>query len=167
MYNTFFNWLFDGNIESVVPKEILAYNSPITHTYVISLFCRISPLNHFLDTVFNNIGLYSLSKEELFLYIKQCVSDFKVSNRFIQYVMFSKLPVLYEPLQTRLPFLQKDEVLRLCKIVDEKEDRKRIYMSLGLECPKVKKDTKRVKPKKGKKLSVKDYLNSTFIVERI
>ena len=45
-FKAFNSWLFDGNIKTPIPKakdgvDVLKYNSPITHTFVISLFLRI------------------------------------------------------------------------------------------------------------------------------
>jgi len=43
-FRTYNNWLFDGQRNSPIPKtdklDILKYNSPITHTFVISMFLR-------------------------------------------------------------------------------------------------------------------------------
>ena len=77
-FKTFNSWLFDGSRNTPLPKakdgiDILKYNSPITHTYALSLFLRNGVLNHYLDKYFNNIGLRYLPKEELFLFLKQCV----------------------------------------------------------------------------------------------
>ena len=87
-YKVWFDWLFDGNIKSPIPKgekipAILKYNSPITHTYVISIFINNGPLNWFLNKYFNNISLRYLDKGELFHFIKKCIIDFRVQRKNI------------------------------------------------------------------------------------
>ena len=84
-FKTFNKWLFDGNLKTQVNSDLLKYNSPITHTYVISMFQRSGKLNHFLDAYLNNINLYYLDKEELFNFIKKCVMDFRINRRDITF----------------------------------------------------------------------------------
>ena len=79
-FKTFNTWLFDGNQSSPIPKDILKYNSPISHTYVISLFLKNGTLNNYLDKYFNDLNLRYLTKEELFRFIKKCVLDFKIKT---------------------------------------------------------------------------------------
>ena len=83
-YKLFNSWLFDGKKNSPIPRsekvDILKYNSPITHTFVISLFLRNGPLNYYLDENFNNIGLRYLTREDLFKFVKKCVIDFKIKK---------------------------------------------------------------------------------------
>ena len=53
----------------------MKYNSPITATYVISMFLTNGPLNHYLDSYFNNINLRYLDKKELFGFIKEGIVE--------------------------------------------------------------------------------------------
>ena len=68
-FQVFFNWIFDGNPKSEIPKpifrdgkeiepDILKYNSPISNTYVIKIFMNNLKLNHYLNNSMNNIKNY-------------------------------------------------------------------------------------------------------------
>lgn len=163
MFKIFYKWLFDGNDKSEIPEDILSYRSPITHTYVISLFGRVGALNYFLNS-FNNLGIYCLDKRDLFKFIKECVRDFKVTNRMIQYAYFRKKSPLYNAFRSKYPFLKSIEIFKLCKIVDTLEQRDRIYSSLGLTKPKITKiKTKKEIPNKP---SLKGFLDQNFRLEK-
>lgn len=165
MFNQFLAWLFDGKVNSEIPEEILSYKSPITHTYVISLFTRIGCFNHFLNEYFNNIGVYYLDKKDLFKYIKECVQNFRISSRQIRYSWFGRKPILYKELSKRHKTLKSYEILSLCKIVDTLKDRDLIYSSLGLVKPKISKlkNTKSFKPTP---ISIKSLISKNFILEK-
>jgi hypothetical protein len=82
-YKTFNNWLFDGLLDTPIPKEtfdkngkviipsLLNYKSPITHTFILKLFLKNLPLNYFLNQYCNDINIRYLKKEELFFFIKK------------------------------------------------------------------------------------------------
>ena len=93
-YSKFFDWLFDGNRKSPIPTgepDILKYNSPINETFVLKMFIKIPKLNHYLNGQFNNMGLRYLDREDLFIFIKQCVFDFKVRRNDIQYFPYKPI----------------------------------------------------------------------------
>ena len=165
MFKTWFGWIFDGNLKSPIPKgekvpEILKYNSPITHTYVISLFLNNGPLNFYLDNYFNNINLRYLDKEELFYFIKKCVIDFRVKKNSIPFIPHEKSNVLFTSLKRKVPLLKNYDVNLLCKMVEKSLDKERIYNSLGIDKPK-----KRTKQKNSSsKVSLKDFLSVNFSV---
>jgi hypothetical protein len=165
MFNQFLTWLFDGKKNSKIPEELLSYKSPITHTYVISLFTKIGPLNHFLNEYFNNVGVYYLDKKDLFNYIKECVQNFKISNRQIRYAWFGRKSNLYQALSKRHLNLKEYEILTLCRIVDSLEDRNLIYSSLGLKKPKISK-SKNIKISKPEPIPIKSFISKNFILER-
>ena len=157
--------MFDGNIKTTIPKardgvDILKYNSPITHTFVISLFLRNAKLNHYLNNYFNNINLRYLSKEELFYFIKKCVVDFRVKKRDIVYYPRKARNQLYEKLREKIPILKNGDVSLLCDIIHKSEDKNVVYESLGIDKPK-KQKIRRKKIKK-KKISLKDFLREHF-----
>ena len=171
MFKTFFNWVFDGNIKSPIPRGenipgILKYNSPITSTYVISLFLNNGPLNFYLDSYFNNINLRYIDKEELLFFIKKCVIDFKVQRKNIPFVQYKKNTKLFDSLRAKIPIIKNYDVSLLCDLVEKSPDAERIYSSLGIDKPKKKKLTS-VKQKNEGKTSLQDFLSRNFSVIKI
>jgi len=172
-YKTFNTWLFDRRKDSPIPRptyddngkiktpDILKYNSPITHTFLISLFLKNGPLNHYLDTYFNDMNLRYLPKRELFKFIKKCVIDFKISKRDIMFYRRQARQLLYEKLRERMPLLKNDDVLLLCEKIEESENRDGVYDSMGLEKPK-KIKMKKKKKITAKKISLKNFLEDNF-----
>lgn len=172
-YKTFNNWLFDGRKSSSIPAsrtddngklivpDILKYNSPIHHTFLIALFLRHGPLNYYLNNRFNNINLRYLSREEILKFIKKCVIDFKIKKRDLMFYKRRPRQILYDKLRDRMPLLKNDDVSLLCDIIEKSDDKNSVYESLGLEKPqkmKVKK-TKKVRPKK---ITLDNFLNEHF-----
>ncbi|MFW9871530.1 MAG: hypothetical protein ACFFG0_00300 [Candidatus Thorarchaeota archaeon] len=167
-FKTYNNWLFDGQKNSPIPKpkngiNILKYNSPITHTFVVSMFLRHGPLNNYLNKYFNDINLRYLTKEELFKFIKKCVRDFKVTRRDITYYPRRPKQILFDKLREKTPGLKNDDISLLCDIIEKSDNRDSIYESLGLEKPK-KKKVKKERKKKGKKITLKEFLDEHFSI---
>jgi len=107
-FRTFNNWLFDRNKLSPIPPprdgvDILKYNSPITNTFILSLFLRNGNLNHYLNEYFNNMGLRYIPKDELFKFIKKCVFDFKVTRRDTVFYKFRRYDKMYSILRDKFP----------------------------------------------------------------
>jgi hypothetical protein len=172
-YKTFNNWLFDGKRHSTIPTpkvddngkivipDILKYNSPITHTFIVSLFLRNGSLNKFLNKHFNDINLRYINKEDLFKFIKMCVIDFKIKKRDIMFYRRKPRYLLYEKLREKMPLLKNDDINLLCEIVEKSNNKDSIYDSLGLDKPK-KMKMKKAKKIEGKKISVNKLLNDHF-----
>jgi hypothetical protein len=177
-YKTFNNWLFDGNLNSPIPKskidknkkiiipDILKYNSPIRNNYVIALFLRNLPLNFYLNKYFNNINLWYLSKEEFFKFIKQCVINLKIKKRSLMFYRYHRRKLLYNKLQDKQPLLKNDDLLLLCDIIEKSSNKKSIYDSLNLEMPK-KTKIKKVRKIKNKKISSTKFINQHFLVKEV
>lgn len=168
-YQIFNEWLFDRNINSPIPKpkdgvDILKYNSPITHTYIISLFLRNGSLNSYLNDYFNNINLRYIKKEELLYFIKKCVIDFRVKKRDLMFYKYQKQDKLFNNLRERFPQFKNNDISLLCDLIDRSEEKSRIYESIGLEVPKKKKVTVRKTKVKSKKLSSKEFLERHFSI---
>lgn len=168
MFKTFNNWLFDGQRNSPIPKpksgvDILKYNSPITHTFLVSMFLKHGPLNSYLNKYFNDMNLRYLTREELFKFIKRCVIDCRIKKRDITYYPRKARQILYETLRERIPTLKNDDILLLCEIIEKSKNKDSIFESLGLEKPK-KKKMKKSKKKEAKKISLKDLLNEHFSI---
>ena len=164
VYTDFFSWLFDGNKNSILRnKEVLKYNSPITHTYVISIFINNGPLNWFLNKYFNNIGLRYLSKEELFRFIKKCVIDFRVQKKNILFIPYKKNSALFDSLKKKIPILKDSDIDLLSELV-EKSDSTQIYSSLGIDKPKKRKLSWSKQKNDSEKVPLVDFLSSNFSV---
>lgn len=172
-YKTFNNWLFDGNKDSPIPKpktddngkvivpDILKYNSPITHTFVISLFLKNGHLNYFLNKYFNDINLRYLTREELFVFIKKCVQDFKISRNQLMFYPRKQSIILYEKLRDKMPLLKNDDILILCDLIEKSDNKESIFDSLGLQKP-VKEKIKKEKKIKEEKISYSYFLEKHF-----
>jgi len=155
-FKTYTNWLFDGSRTTPLPKatekvDILKYNSPITHVFALQMFMRHGPLNHYLDEYFNNIGLRYLSKEELFLFVKKCVLDFRVLRRDTVFYKWRHKDKLYNVLRDKFPELKNDDVSLFAEIIEKDEDRDTIYDTLGLAKPPKKQKVRIGKKKINKK----------------
>lgn len=174
-FKTFNSWLFDGRKDSPIPKpktndkgkvitpDILKYNSPITHTFLTSMFLRNGPLNYYLNKYFNDINLRYLQRDELMKFIKRCVMDFRINKREIVFYPRKARHMLYEKLREKIPLLKNDDISLLCDIIEKSNNKKAIFDSLGLNIPK-KKNMKKPKKIKSKKISLKDFLNEHFSV---
>lgn len=172
-FRTFNNWLFDGKKDSPIPRprkdengkivvpDILKYNSPITHTFVISLFLRNGLLNRYLDEHFNNIGVRYLTREEILKFVKKCVMDFKIKKRDIMFYKRRARRMLYEKIRERMPILKNDDVLLLCDIIENSDNKEAIFDSLGLEKPK-KSKLKKAKKMKSEKITLDKFLGEHF-----
>ena len=173
MYKTWFSWLFDGDIKSPIPKgenvpDILKYNSPITHTYVISIFINNGQLNWFLNQYFNNMNLRYLSKEELFRFAKKCVIDFRVKRKSIPFIPHAKDDKLFTSLRRKAPMLKREGTNLLCKIIEESNDVDQIYSSLGIDKPEKRKlSWSKKKAKTSGKVTLKEFLSSNFSVMKV
>ncbi len=175
-YKTFYNWLFDGSRNSPIPKpkvndkgkvivpDLLKYNSPIHHTFLISMFMKNGPLNHYLDKHFNNMNLRYLNKEDLFIFVKKCVLDFKIKRRDITYVPYQKQDKLFSILREKLPMLKKQDVKLLSTMINKSDEKERIYQTLGLEVIKKKKLKRKGKKINKGKISLKEFLEENFSI---
>lgn len=163
-YKQYSTWLFDGNPKSEIPKELLKYNSPITVNYALQMFIMNGKLNAFLNEHFNNIGLYYLEKDELFLFLKKCVKDFRIQRGSIPYIPFKKNEKIFEELRKRCPELKNYDISLLIEVINSSEDKDKIYNALGLEKIEKPKKVKRTKQKKEKeeKTSIKEYLKNNI-----
>ena len=168
MYKTFYNWLFDGNLKSNIPPDLLKYNSPITSQYVISLFSKVGPLNNYLDTWMNNIGLWYLDKEELFKFVKKAVSDFKVTRKDVFYIYKKKAdPKLFSAISEKFPEYKAKEIQYFCELIENSSDRNLIYESLGLGKPKKGKKKGEIDSADPEEISLESFLSNTFKIKEI
>ena len=168
-YTVFSNWLFDGSKTSLIPKptekiNLLKYNSPINSTYLISMFVKNGPLNHYLNKYFNNIGLRYLDKKELFKFIKKCVLDFRVRKSDMGYFRYHRQTKLFNSLREKLPILKNNDIALLCNIIDKSKDKESIYQTLNIEVMKKKKIRRGTKKIQKKNISLDMFLKENFSI---
>ncbi len=164
-FRYFMKWLFDGKLDSEIPNKevLLKYNSPISHTYLISLFLKNGSLNNYLNKYFNNFNIRKIDKEELFIFIKKCVKDFKININTIYYSSYRRRKKLFDIVRKKIPLLKDYEIEFLCnEIIDKHENKDQIYSSLGLEINIKQKKSKIKKEQKNKKISLDDFLSENF-----
>jgi len=173
-FQVFFNWLFDNNIKTEIPKykedssgniiipDILKYNSPITNIYIIKIFMNNPELNYYLNETMNNINLWYLEKEDLLKFIKKCVIDFRISRNSILYVNHTKNDKLFEELKKKFPLFKPYDIQLLHDLVDVSEEGNRIYASLGIDKPIKKKISKKTVKLKSKTL--KEFISGNFSI---
>ena len=165
-YSIFFDWLFDGNIKSEIPRtddiDLLKYNSPINETFIIKMFIQNGKLNNYLNQHFNNLGIRYIEKEDLFRFVKQCVKDFKVKRKDVHYFPWKPRVAVFEKLRKKLPLFKDHEISTLVDKIQKSKDKGKFYSALGIEAPKEKKIKKKKQKKKSFKISVDDFLKENF-----
>jgi hypothetical protein len=175
-FQVFKEWMFDGSNSNPIPEpkfdsdgkviipDICKYNSPINPKYVMKMFIRVGPLNHYLNEYFNNVNLWKIETEDFLYFIKKCVNELRVRHSEIIYFRSKKDSKLYDELRQRMPHLKSYEVTFLCDKIEKSPERESIYETLGLEVPK-KEKIKKTKLK-SKKLSVEQLLRESFSIVR-
>jgi len=160
-YQAFWNWCFDKKPHSPIPMQdvLLKYNSPITQQFLLKSFVRHARLNHYLNKWINNIGVYYIEREELYLFIKKCIQDFKVKRKEIQFVPYKPKEALVEKLRKKFPTLKVYDVELLSAKIQKSKNRDAIYSALGMEKPK---KSKLKKNRRKKKKSLKAFLAENF-----
>jgi hypothetical protein len=163
MYRDFSRWLFDGSHISKIPneQEILKYNSPINHQYVLQCLLPHERLTRYLNTYFNNYDLFQIPKKEFFIFIKSLVLELNInltSFNFKKSRNYEKNE-LYNKLLKKLPELKNYDVALLADIIDklEENEKESYYSSLGLSVPKKRKLAKKTKKETIKKIKFEDY----------
>jgi len=171
MYRDFTKWLFDGNLNSPIPneQEMLKYNSPIKHNYILQCLLPHPKLTIYLNELFNNYNLYSLDKKEFMLFIKKLIISLNITKNYFNYKVKrnNEKNDLYLKLLKKLPQLKKYDVLLLTEIINNLDSNKKnsYYSAVGLDKPKKKKLTKNDKKQKSKNLSLKNYIRDNFTMQ--
>jgi hypothetical protein len=172
-YRTALDWAFSSDPKAPIPKplyddkgketiNILKYNSPITAQYLLQLFIMNGPLNHYLNSRFNNIGLFYLEKCELLLFIRKCIRDYKIQRNSVPFIKRKYDTKLHIILRKKCPTLKGDDVSLLCDIINGREDKDQIYHSLNLEKPEKTKMKKLSDRSDVKETNVKKFLEKNF-----
>ena len=118
------------------------------------------PLNHYLNKYLNTAWIFGIDKEELMIFIKRCVIDYKVKKGSLFYTKRRSQDKLFDILREKITYLKNDDISLLAYQIASSPRRDEIYETLGLEVPKVKK----TKKKKPKKISQKLYLSENYVI---
>ena len=71
-YTILNRWLFDGSKTTSIPEDIVKDKS-ISQLYLLYYF-QSSHYNLYINNIFNNYGIFSLDRLEVFTFLKQCIS---------------------------------------------------------------------------------------------
>lgn len=169
IFSEYFSWLFNRDLKSEIPIELLKSSSPISNTYAISIFLNNASLNNYLNQYFNNIGLWYLDKKDLFLFLKKCVKDFRVDRRSMAYIPWKKTDKIFDSLRKRFPELKSYDISFICDMIDRDKNKEEILSSLGIETEakkkKVKKENKKMESKEESTQTVEEFLKEHFKTE--
>ena len=165
-FRIFNNWLFDGDLKSPIPIEgdLLKYNSPINETYMLNMFMNKGNVVNYLDKYLNNANLRYIEKEDLFMFMKRLVYDFKLKKYDVHFHAKRKYSSeLFNILQTRFPLLKVNDLELLIDRIEVSEEKSKIYSSLGIDIPKKDriKKKKEIKEKKSK-MSKDEFIKNNF-----
>jgi len=165
-YKVFWDWVWDGNMKSPIPSEpnILKYNSPINETFIFRSVIKHAQLNSYLNEWLNNIGARYIEKDEMFLFFKQCVRDFKFRRNDIHYSKYKTKDVLFDKLKVKFPTFKNYDIELMCIEIQKMDDKDSIFSALGLEKPKKQKLKKK---EKKKKISLKNFLVENFSIHKL
>jgi len=138
-YTLLNRWLYDGSKTTKIPEDIEKDKS-ISHMYLLYYF-RCSPYGLVISKLFNNWGLFSLDRMELFYFLKECITLSGYKPPFIQKVP-AKKNKLTDFLVAKYPYLKNEEIFMLIDFIDNSEEKDTIYEMFGIYTPKNKKLTK-------------------------
>jgi len=168
MYREFSRWLFDGSLISPIPneQEILKYNSPINHLYVLQCLLPHPKLTQYLNTYFNSYNLYQIPKKEFFFFVKHLVIRLNINRTFFNFKKQREYDnnELYNKLIKKLPELKSYDISLLSEIINQLDtnDKEGYYSALGLSVPKKRKLNKRTKKEKITKISLEEYFKKFY-----
>lgn len=92
--------------------------------------------------------------------------DFRVMKKHTVYYKYRQKNKLFDELRGKYPELKNNDLSLLCDIIEDSEDRDRIYDTLGLVKPPKKEKIKIGKKRKIKdeKITQKDFLDKHFSI---
>jgi len=120
---------------------------------------RNGKLNHFINTHLNNIGIHSLDKEELYIFFKKAILDFKVKRKDIHFSPYKAQHQLFEKLKMKAPILKDYDLTYFIDLINKSNEKDAIYASFGIDKPKKQKLKKKTN---AKKISLKEFLATNF-----
>lgn len=128
-YTILNNWLYDGNRNTEIPDEIVKDKS-IGSQYLLYFF-QGSPYLHYLNSIFNNFGIYQLDRLEIFKFIKLSIQLSGYRPKYLPRFRENKSKLGNE-LKKKYPYLKYDDVNLLVSYIDESDDKDLIYEMFGL-----------------------------------
>lgn len=139
VYTILNRWLYDGSMTTKIPDDVISDKS-ISQIYLLYYF-RGSPYGLVIDKIMNNWGIFSIDRNEILYFLKQCISASGYKPPFIQKIQ-TKKNKLYDVLKEKHPFLKPYEVSLLIEFVDQSSEKEQIYEMFGMYSPTKKKLTK-------------------------
>jgi len=164
-YTLLNRWLYDGSKDTQIPEDV-AKDKGISQLFLIYHF-QSSHYNMFIDKTFNNYGLFSLDRLEIFKFVKQCVQLSGYKPPFVKRAPKPKSR-LVDVLKYKYPYLKKEEIFMLVEYIDASDEKDAIYEMFGFYKSKKKKTTKAEKQRmekesteqKNKELSLTDLMGN-------
>ena len=152
IYTILNRWLHDGSLSTQIPVEVVKDKS-IGQTYLLYYF-QSSSHGMVISKLFNNYGLFQMDRVEVFKFLKQSIMLSGYKPPFVKNTPKRKSKLL-DILKQKHPFMKRDEIFMLINIIDNSDEKDRIYEMFGLYDPKKKKVTKAQQKKILKELGEK------------
>ncbi len=166
-YTLLSRWFFDGSSTTEVPKDAV---KAISQLYLLMYF-QASPLICYISKHFNNYGLFSLPKEEVFQFMKLIISKTGYKAPFIKSEKIAESGLI-KCLKKQYTDLKPSEIGMIVDFINSSDEKDAIYEMFGLYKPKNKKltaaekkrlknvEAEKPKPKEeAQSLSFEDLLN--------
>ena len=138
-YTLLNRWLFDGSKTTIIPEDVIKDKS-ISQLYLLYYF-QSSHYNLYINNTFNNYGLFAMDREEIFQFLKDCISSTGYRPPFIKRTP-KKKNRLVDSLVEKYPYLKKEEIFMMVELIDASDEKDSIYEMFGFYMPKKKKITK-------------------------
>jgi len=138
-YTLLSRWLFDGSSATMIPEDVVNDKS-ISQLYLLYFF-QSSHYSLYINRTFNNYGLFSLDRLDIFYFMKQCVTLSGYRPPFLKKEPKPKNKMV-DALKEKYPFLKKEEVFMVVDRIDASEEKDSIYEMFGFYKPKTKKTSK-------------------------
>ncbi len=137
-YTILNRWMFDGNQNSTMPLQLIDDKS-ISPMYVLYYF-QMSKYSTYINKVFNNYYIFSMSKIDMFKFLKKCSLLSGYKPPFLKRTPKKKSQMV-DALKVKYPYLKREEVFMLVDFIDASNDKDTIYEMFGFYTPKKKKVT--------------------------
>lgn len=153
-YQILTNWLFDRNINSPLPNEVI--ENKISGKHFLLQFLKVKDIVLFCNKYLNNIDIFTLPDDVIFYTLKQlCIktSTDKTKMLFIPRKKIDKTDLISK-IKSKLVYLKTDEIEYLISNYSDTQEYQLLMESLGLNDT-----TKKEKVKKIAKYKFTDIVN--------